>query len=79
MSGRLARVRNAPIADVLLHSSETTLCATYGSRARTSLHYAVTRLQWSFGQPSSPQSFLISREVFGMPIRANHVFEIGNA
>ena len=35
-------------------------------------------LRWSFGQPSSPQPFFISRKVFGAPIRAKHVFEIGN-
>jgi hypothetical protein len=35
-------------------------------------------LRWSFMQPGLPQSFFISREVFGTPIRAQHVFEIGN-
>ena len=43
--------------------------------------YAAPQLcppRWSFGQPGLPQSFFISREVFGMPIRAQHVFEIGN-
>ena len=35
-------------------------------------------LRWSFGQPGLPQSFFVSREVIGMPIRAQHVFEIGN-
>ena len=35
-------------------------------------------LRWSFGQPGLPQSFLQSREVFGPPIRAQHVFESGN-
>jgi hypothetical protein len=33
----------------------------------------------SFGQPGSPQSFFfVSREIFSMPIRAQHVFETGN-
>ena len=35
-------------------------------------------LRWSFGQPGLPQSFFVSREVFGTPIRAHHVFESGN-
>jgi len=35
-------------------------------------------LRWSFGQPGLPQSFFISREVFGMLIRTQQVFEIGN-
>ena len=26
-----------------------------------------TWLRWSFGQPGSPQSFFVSREVFGTP------------
>lgn len=34
-------------------------------------------LRRSFGQSGSPQSFFVSRETF-MPIRAQHVFEIGN-
>ena len=38
--------------------------------------YSITS---SFGKPGLPQSFLVSREVFGIPIRAQHVFEIGNA
>jgi hypothetical protein len=38
-----------------------------------------TQITSSFGQPGLPQSFLVSREVFGIPIRAQHVFEIGNA
>jgi len=29
-------------------------------------------LATSFGQPGLPQSFIVSREVFGMPIRAQH-------
>ena len=35
-------------------------------------------LGWSFGQPGLPQSFFVSREVFGTKIMAQHVFEIGN-
>src|SRR6266403_2083673 len=35
-------------------------------------------LRWSFGQPGSPQSFFISREIFGTSKRAHHVFEGGN-
>ena len=34
-------------------------------------------LRWSFGQPGLPQSFFISREVFGPPM-AHQVFDIGN-
>jgi hypothetical protein len=37
-----------------------------------------TSMRRSFGQPGSPQSFFVSREVFGMSIRSQHVFEIGN-
>src|SRR5207253_5993612 len=35
-------------------------------------------LQWSLGQPGSPQSFFQSREVFSTPIRAQQVFDSGN-
>src|SRR6202790_1107928 len=45
---------------------------------RSSSPRASTWLRWSFGQPGLPQSFFVSREVFGMPIRAHHVFEGGN-
>src|SRR5260370_32819827 len=34
---------------------------------------------WSLGQPGFSQSFFVSREVFGTPIRAHHVFESGNS
>ena len=34
-------------------------------------------LRWSFGQPGLPQSFFVSREIFGPP-RAHHVFKSGN-
>jgi hypothetical protein len=34
--------------------------------------------RWSFGQPGLPQSFLVSREVFGTPIRTLHVLESEN-
>lgn len=33
---------------------------------------------WSFGQPRSPQGFLVLGDVFGASIRAQRVFEIGN-
>src|SRR5260370_35525990 len=58
-------VRFVPLAEVALIRS-------------TRRDRATTWLRWSFGQPGLPQSFLVSREVFGMPIRANHVFETGN-
>src|SRR5258705_1126700 len=34
---------------------------------------------WALGQPGFSQSFFVSREVFGTPIRAHHVFESGNS
>ena len=54
--------------------------ANNGSRAHsiTSSQTGEHWLRWSFGQPGLPQSFFVSREVFGTPIRAQHVFEIGN-
>ena len=54
--------QNLPLAEVIRSSSPP----------------ASTWLRWSFGQPGLPQSFFISREVFGTPIRAQHVFESGN-
>src|ERR1700739_4826007 len=36
------------------------------------------RVRMSFGQPSSPQSLLVSRQVFGTSIRAKNVLEIRN-
>jgi hypothetical protein len=45
----------------------------------TSSPPASTTLQLSFGQPGFSQSFFVSREVFGTPIRAHHVFESGNS
>ena len=42
-------------------------CACISSQ-RTSIF-----LRWSFWQPGLPQSFLVSREVFGMPIRPQQV------
>ena len=52
-------------------------CASNGSRA----HIVASRawLRRSFGQPGSPQSFLVLFDVFGLPIGAQHIFEIGNA
>ncbi len=55
------------------HERKSPLCSI------TSSPRATTWLRWSFGQPGLPQSFFVSREVFGMPIRAQHVFESGNA
>ncbi len=57
------KVRFVPIAEVIRSSS------------RQADHLAVM----SFGQPGLPQSFLVSREVLGTPIRAQHVFESGNS
>ena len=34
---------------------------------------------WSLGQPGLPQSFSVSRKIFGTPKRAHHVLEIGNS
>jgi hypothetical protein len=34
-------------------------------------------LRWSFGQPGLPQSLFVSRDIFGAPKRAQHVFESG--
>ena len=51
---------------------------------RKSRLYSITssqtgeHLRRSFGQPGFSQSFFESREVFGTPIRAQHVFESGN-
>jgi hypothetical protein len=39
----------------------------------------VAKLRWSFGQPGLPQSFFVSRKVFGTPIKAQQVFEIGKS
>ncbi len=64
-SRTIARGPKVPLAEVALIRS-------------TRRDRATTWLRWSFGQPGSPQSFFKSREVFGMPIRANHVFETGN-
>src|SRR5882757_10702847 len=33
---------------------------------------------WSLGQPGLPQSFSVSRKIFGTPKRSHHVLEIGN-
>jgi hypothetical protein len=45
---------------------------------RISSPRASTWQRWSVGQPGLSQSFFISREVFGTPIRAQHIFETGN-
>src|SRR5206468_3855696 len=53
------------------------VCKRYsGSRTHstTSSQRASIFLRWSLGQPGSPQSFFISREVFGAPIRAHYFF-----
>jgi len=34
---------------------------------------------WSLGQPGLPQSFSVSRKIFGTPKRAHHVLESGNS
>ena len=47
-------------------------------RPSTSAPGASTWLRWSFGQPGLPQSFFVSQKVFGLPKRAQHVFESGN-
>jgi hypothetical protein len=35
-------------------------------------------MRLSFRQPGLPQSFCVSRKIFGMLLRAQHVFEIRN-
>jgi hypothetical protein len=54
------------------HERKSPLCSINSSRQGD--HLAVT----SFGQPGFPQSFSVSRKIFGTPKRAHHVLEIGN-
>jgi hypothetical protein len=66
-----------PDSDQIPQRSEMTRCAISGSHSilvATGEHW----LRWSFGQPSPPQSFFVLRDVFGKPIRAQHLCEIGN-
>ena len=56
-------------------------CANNGSFAlirSTLVATVITWLLWSFGQPGLPQSFFVSKDIFGAPKRAQHVFKSGN-
>jgi hypothetical protein len=60
---------------MLLQSSEATRRAMCGSRTLTCRPVRMP-VGMSFGQPSFPQSLLVSRQVFGTSIGAKNVVEI---
>ena len=70
-------LRASPVVRCLLFPESDLLTARQPNGAKGQLR-KWSYLRWSFGQPGSPQPFLVLRYVFSMPIRAKQGPEIGD-